>query len=655
MCGLFGISAKKNNNLENSTLLENDLKVLTKRSQQRGSDTFGVVIKDQHENSIFKINQDPSEALKRSDFKEFLNKKLNDRKSEYISIIGQTRLVTNGSKFSEINNQPLVTKNIIGVHNGIFTNLEINESNSKTKNYESISIKSDSLKFYEQLSDLVVENEFIKNYLDLLQKVRGNYSIAFALKDYEDIYLSSNCGSLYYYYDENVNFFCFASEKNILLNYLKDSEFFNKNKFSFNNSLIKKCFKQTIIFNPKKNEISIIESEKYNKNSTDYSKSLENKFNSLIFTNYEDDLLRHSRLKRCSKCILLETYPFISFDKNGVCNFCLRYNQQKFIGDEDLVKMLDKHRSKSNEPDCIVGLSGGRDSSYGLHLIKKKYNMNPIAYTWDWGLTTDISRINAAKLCGKLGVEHIIRAAKIDERRSHVRTNLFAWLKKPHLGMIPMLQSGDKGFYEYGRKLSKELNLKLVIHCTGYQLEQREFFLGFLGVNEILTNNPTLSDYSLFNKINMFFRYGMQYFLNPSYFNTSFFASLQAFIHSFVYKERFLHLFKYIKWDENKIIKTLNEEYEWESDVSYGKNQWRMGDGQTAFNNYVYYTVAGFSEYDNFRANQVREGLITREEAMELSRQDNKIKYDTLKIYSEVIGFNLDSVLSKVNCIPKLY
>ena len=69
MCGLFGISAKKNNNLENSTLLENDLKVLTKRSQQRGSDTFGVLIKDQHENSIFKINQDPSEALKRSDFK----------------------------------------------------------------------------------------------------------------------------------------------------------------------------------------------------------------------------------------------------------------------------------------------------------------------------------------------------------------------------------------------------------------------------------------------------------------------------------------------------------------------------------------------------------------------------------------------------------
>ena len=59
-------------------------------------------------------------------------------------------------------------------------------------------------------------------------------------------------------------------------------------------------------------------------------------------------------IKRCSKCILLETYPYISFDKNGVCNYCLRYNQQKFLGEESLLKILDKHRSKSNEPDCIA-------------------------------------------------------------------------------------------------------------------------------------------------------------------------------------------------------------------------------------------------------------------------------------------------------------
>ena len=61
------------------------------------------------------------------------------------------------------------------------------------------------------------------------------------------------------------------------------------------------------------------------------------------------------------------------------------------------------------------------------------------------------------------------------------------------------------------------------------------------------------------------------------------------------------------------MIRVLNEKYNWLDDISYGKNQWRMGDGQTAFNNYVYYTIAGFSEYDNFRSNQIKKILISRD------------------------------------------
>ena len=111
-----------------------------------------------------------------------------------------------------------------------------------------------------------------------------------------------------------------------------------------------------------------------------------------------------------------------------------------------------------------------------------------MAYTYDWGLTTDVSRINASKVCGKLGVEHIVRSADIEQKRRFVNKNLFAWLNKPHLGMLPIIQAGDKGFYEHGRKISKELDINLMIQCTGYQLEQREF-LGFAGINQKIKNN----------------------------------------------------------------------------------------------------------------------------------------------------------------------
>ena len=111
--------------------------------------------------------------------------------------------------------------------------------------------------------------------------------------------------------------------------------------------------------------------------------------------------------------------------------------------------------------------------------------MNPIAFTYDWGLTTDTSRVNQAKLCGKLGVEHIIRAANIKQKRNYVRNNIMAWLKT-HLGMLPVVQAGDKPFMDYGDILAKENDIKLVIQFTGYQLEQREFFLGFAGINQKL-------------------------------------------------------------------------------------------------------------------------------------------------------------------------
>ena len=55
-----------------------------------------------------------------------------------------------------------------------------------------------------------------------------------------------------------------------------------------------------------------------------------------------------------------------------------------------------------------------------------------------------------------------------------------------------------------------------------------------------------------------------------------------------------------ISRDENEINRVLKEELSWEADVQYGENQWRMGDGQTAFTNYIFYTVAGFLNLTTF-------------------------------------------------------
>ncbi len=82
--------------------------------------------------------------------------------------------------------------------------------------------------------------------------------------------------------------------------------------------------------------------------------------------------------------------------------------------------------------------------------------MNPVAFTYDWGMVTDLARRNQARVCGKLGVEHIIRSADITAKRRYVRKNVEAWLKKPELGMVTLFMAGDKEFYAHARQLRKE-------------------------------------------------------------------------------------------------------------------------------------------------------------------------------------------------------
>ncbi|WP_204375664.1 hypothetical protein [Aeromonas veronii] len=65
--------------------------------------------------------------------------------------------------------------------------------------------------------------------------------------------------------------------------------------------------------------------------------------------------------------------------------------------------------------------------------------------------------------------------------------------------------------------------------------------------------------------------------------------------------------------------------------------------------------VAGFTEHDTFRSNQVREGQITREEALKLVEDENQPRYENIKWYLDVLGMDFTEVISIINKIPKTY
>jgi glucosamine--fructose-6-phosphate aminotransferase (isomerizing) len=82
---------------------------------------------------------------------------------------------------------------------------------------------------------------------------------------------------------------------------------------------------------------------------------------------------------------------------------------------------------------------------------------------------------------------------------------------------------------------------------------------------------------------------------------------------------------------------------------------WRIGDGTAAFYNYIYTTVAGFSEHDTFRSNQIREGQLTRDRAMELVERDNQPRWKSIREYTQLINIDFDEAIRVIDRIPKLY
>ena len=84
----------------------------------------------------------------------------------------------------------------------------------------------------------------------------------------------------------------------------------------------------------------------------------------------------------------------ISISDDGVCDAC-SYNQKKSEinwskREEQLFKFLEKYRKNNGDYDCIVPSSGGKDSSFTAHVLKTKYNMNPLAVTWAPNMWTEV-------------------------------------------------------------------------------------------------------------------------------------------------------------------------------------------------------------------------------------------------------------------------
>lgn len=133
-----------------------------------------------------------------------------------------------------------------------------------------------------------------------------------------------------------------------------------------------------------------------------------------------------SKLRICSRCIYDDTTPEISFDENGVCNYChmvdnlkSEYKTGTAEGEKRINEIIEviKNEGEGKKYDCVIGVSGGTDSSYMAYWTVKK-GLRPLAVHYDNTWNTSIATENIRKVLGKLNVDlytHVIDNKESDD------------------------------------------------------------------------------------------------------------------------------------------------------------------------------------------------------------------------------------------------
>ncbi len=654
MCGIFGVSIWGDRSIT-SAELRGVVDDLFRLSSSRGKEASGLAFHADDAVFVYKKAMNANKLIKFKEFNDFYGRASATKSRPDgtidgpVSVIGHARLVTNGNQGINSNNLPTVGPNSVAVHNGIIVNDEAVWAKHPELDRPKSQLDSTLIPY---LFDAAREkgSDVFDAYRSVYAELEGQATTVMLRDDAQGLLCGTNFGSLYAFDGGDGIFIC-ASESRFL------EELREKNAY------VRKAFEGVPLKRFKPFEACFVDAEsapvifdlKASEPVVQVSTSAQ-RASAKIIDQHEEAADRRRNLRRCTKCILPETLPGITFDENGVCSTCRDHVPFKVKGLDALHEAVEPYRRKDGTPELLMGVSGGRDSCFGLHYAVNELGLNTVAYTYDWALVTDLARRNTSRMTYDMGVEHLLVSADIQQKRRYIRENVNAWLRDPNLGIIPLFMAGDKMYFYYYNKLRKERNIDLVITC-GNRFEKTDFKSGFCGVHskgygEGKSWRPY--DMSILKKARYIGYFAWHMGKNPGYWNSSLVDTGTGFWSSYFQKHDFVWLYDYIEWNEDEINDTLKNRYGWET-ASDTESTWRVGDGTAAFYNYIYYTVAGFSEIDTFRSNQIRDGQLDRATALKMAEVENAPRYESIREYAHVIGFDFDRAMFAINSIEKLY
>jgi hypothetical protein len=346
----------------------------------------------------------------------------------------------------------------------------------------------------------------------------------------------------------------------------------------------------------------------------------------------------------CKQCILTDSTPGIEFDQNGVCNYCASHVRMNGLGEDKLREVLDQHKALKKKYDCMVCISGGRDSAYLLLKMVRDYGMKVLAVNYKNPFTSEQARVNIKRAVDLLKVDFVDWEFPRDKHRKATAKTLAVWSHRPSSLLIPLVCAHCKttwpGFY----KIAKENDISLIAIGSN-PLETASFKKAGLG--------GARTYHKLKNLPNIIMKTARELAKNPRYlvrtswpmvFKMYFMAS-----HSSPYLRRrykgikVIRLYDYLNWSEKDVLAEITRKLGWQKSSEVASS-WRFDCRLDYVRRLMYASTHGVTELRDLFSKMIREDLMTREEALERMKTEDVVPTSVANDVLSEIGMKLEDL-----------
>ncbi len=339
----------------------------------------------------------------------------------------------------------------------------------------------------------------------------------------------------------------------------------------------------------------------------------------------------------CSRCL----YPSSSavplvFDEAGVCSGCRVHDQKSEINWSDRLDMLlddlDGYR-RSSGYECVIGVSGGKDSYYQVHFVKEVLGLNPLLVTYNGNNYLDVGWQNLHNMKKVFGVDHLIISPSVDmlvrmNRLGFIKTGDMNW--HAHCGIftqpmkvaaqqnIPLVFWGEHGWTDLGGMLSMYDFPEFT-----YRYRKDQGLRGFDWQDFVNDPDESISE----NELEIF-----------KYPSDELVSSVGL---------RGLFIGNFDPWDSEKHTKLVEEKYGWQRSPTPFERTYRLTSNlddmyENGAHDYLKFIKFGYGRATDHASKDIRAGRLSREEGIRLVRKHDHVEPSDLQHWLEYVDRDHD-------------